>query len=66
MSKTSMTNEFVELADAFGWGLDDFEWLTVNAMKSAFASFPERLRIINGIVKPRYALMRADATLGAL
>jgi adenosine deaminase len=66
MSKTSMTNEFVELAHAFGWGLDDFEWLTVNAMKSAFASFPERLRIINGIVKPRYALMRADATLGAL
>ncbi|MGD9995755.1 MAG: adenosine deaminase [Ilumatobacteraceae bacterium] len=66
MSKTSMTNEFVELADAFGWGLDDFEWLTVNAMKSAFASFPERLRIINGVVKPRYALMRADATLGAL
>jgi adenosine deaminase len=66
MSKTSMTHEFVELADAFGWGLDDFEWLTVNAMKSAFASFPERLRIINGVVKPRYALMRADATLGAL
>ncbi|MBI5087516.1 MAG: adenosine deaminase [Actinobacteria bacterium] len=66
MSKTSMTHEFAELADAFGWGLDDFEWLTVNAMKSAFASFPERLRFINGIVKPRYALMRADATLGAL
>jgi adenosine deaminase len=66
MSKTSMTHEFVELADAFGWGLDDFEWLTVNAMKSAFASFPERLRLINGIIKPRYALMRADATLGAI
>ena len=41
-----------QLADAFGWGLDDFEWLTINAMKSAFAPFPERLRIINGIVKP--------------
>ena len=25
------------------WGLDDFEWLTVNAMKSSFAPFPERL-----------------------
>ena len=55
-----------ELADAFGWGLDDFEWLTINAMKSAFASFPERLRIINGLIKPRYAQMRADATLGAI
>ena len=38
----------VQLRDAFGWGLDDFEWLTINAMKSAFAPFPERLRIING------------------
>jgi adenosine deaminase len=66
MSETSMTHEMIELSEAFGWGLDDFEWLTVNAMKSAFAPFPERLRIINGVIKPRYALMRADATLGAL
>lgn len=65
MSNTSMTNEFRQLSEAFGWGLDDFEWLTVNAMKSAFVPFPERLRIINGIVKPRYALLRADQTLGA-
>jgi adenosine deaminase len=66
MSDTSMTHEMMQLHEAFGWGLDDFEWLTVNAMKSAFAPFPERLRIINGLIKPRYALMRADATLGAL
>ncbi|CAN5569572.1 adenosine deaminase [soil metagenome] len=65
MSDTSMTNEMVQLADAFGWGLDDFEWLTINAVKSAFAPFPERLRIINGLVKPRYALLRAEQTLGA-
>ena len=65
MSATSMTHEFEQLADAFGWGLEDFEWLTVNAMKSAFAPFPERLRIINGLIKPRYALLRADAVLGA-
>ncbi len=65
MSDTSMTNEMIQLHDAFGWTLDDLEWLTVNAMKSAFASFPERLRIINGLVKPRYALLKADQTLGA-
>ena len=65
MSDTSMTKEFRQLADAFGWGLDDFEWLTINAMKSAFAPFPERLRIINGYIKPRYALLRAEAALGA-
>lgn len=65
MSETSMTNEFAQLRDAFGWGLEDFEWLTVNALKSAFASFDERLRLINGIIKPRYALLRADQALGA-
>jgi adenosine deaminase len=65
MSATSMTHEMSELRDAFGWGIDDFEWLTVNAMKSAFAPFPERLRIINGIIKPRYALLRAELSLGA-
>jgi adenosine deaminase len=64
MSDTSMSKEMIQLADAFGWGLDDFEWLTVNAMKSAFAPFPERLRIINGLIKPRYALLRAEYTLG--
>jgi adenosine deaminase len=66
MSNTSMSKEFGKLADAFGWGLDDFEWLTVNAVKSAFAAFPERLRIINALVKPRYALLRAEQNLGAL
>ena len=64
MSATSMTYEMEQLHEAFGWGLDDFEWLTVNAMKSAFAPFPERLRIINGIVKPRYALAKAEQSVG--
>jgi len=58
MSATSMTHEMAQLNEAFGWGLDDFEWLTINAMKSAFAPFPQRLQIINTIIKPRYALLR--------
>jgi adenosine deaminase len=66
MSDTSMTKEFIGLRDAFGWGLEDFEWLTINAVKSAFAPFPERLRIINGLVKPRYALLRAEQSLGTV
>ena len=65
MSATSMTHEMQQMHDAFGWGLEDFEWITINAMKSAFAPFPERLRIINGLIKPRYALLRAQTTLGA-
>jgi adenosine deaminase len=59
MSDISMTKELQNLHDAFGWGWDDFEWLTVNAMKSAFAPFDERLRLINGVIKPGYALLKA-------
>ncbi len=61
MSDTSMTNEFVQLRDAFNYTLTDFQWLTVNAMKSAFAPFTERLAIIDGIIKPQYALLSAAA-----
>ncbi len=66
MSDTSMSKEMQQLHEAFGWGLSDFEWLTLNAMKSAFAPFPERLRTINGLIKPRYALLNAEANLGTL
>ena len=66
MSDTSMTNEMVQLNEAFGWGLGDFEWLTINAMKSAFAPFPERLKIINGLIKPRYALLNAEQSMGTI
>jgi adenosine deaminase len=65
MSDTSMSREFEQLSEAFGWGLDDFEWITINTIKSAFAAFPERLRLINAIVKPRYALLSAEQALGA-
>jgi adenosine deaminase len=60
MSATSMTKEFAQLHEAFGWGLADIEWATINAMKSAFAPFPERLEIINQVIKPGYAALRAE------
>jgi adenosine deaminase len=66
MSNTSMTKEMTKLRDAFEWGLGDFEWLTINAMKSAFAAFPERLRVINGLIKPRYALLNAEQAMGTI
>jgi len=64
MSNTSMTNEFESLANAFGYGLDDMEWLTLNAMKSAFWPFDQRLRLIDEKIKPGYAVLRA-ARLGS-
>ena len=53
-----MTSEMAGLAAAFDYGWDDIQWLTVNAMKSAFAHFDERLRLINTVIKPAYAELR--------
>ena len=58
MSGVSMSSEFAALDEAFGIGLGEMEWMTINAMKSAFAPFDERLRIINEVVKPGYARLR--------
>ncbi|HEX6921552.1 MAG TPA: adenosine deaminase [Actinomycetes bacterium] len=61
MSGTSMTQEFVKLAEAFDYDLRDFQWFTVNAMKSAFIPFDERLSLINDVIKPRYAALAQQA-----
>lgn len=60
MSGTSMSREFTLLSEAFGYGLDDMQWFTINAMKSAFLPFDERLAIINERIKPGYAALRAE------
>ena len=62
MSGVTLSSEMELLAGTFGFGLDELEWLTLNAMKSSFLSFDERLRLINGTIKPGYARLMADAT----
>ncbi|HEY5136814.1 MAG TPA: adenosine deaminase [Candidatus Nanopelagicales bacterium] len=62
MSGTSMTREMMLLSEAFGWGLDEMAWLTVNALKSSFINFDERLALIDGVVKPGYAALAAEQT----
>jgi adenosine deaminase len=37
MSGVSLSSEFHALTEAFGYGWADIQWLTINAMKSAFA-----------------------------
>jgi adenosine deaminase len=54
-----MTKEMGLLVDAFGYDMDDLRWLTVNAMKSAFLPFDERLRVIDEQIKPAYAVLSA-------
>ena len=59
MSGTSMTDEMWSLVEAFGYELDDLRWFTINAMKSAFLPFDERLAIIDQVIKPEYAALGA-------
>ena len=47
--------------EAFGYGWDDLQWFTVNAMKSAFMPFDERLALINGVIKPGFARLKWQA-----
>jgi len=54
MSNVSLSSEFELLAREFGYDWPDIEWLTINAMKSAFAPFDERLRLINTVIKPGF------------
>ncbi|SEM06364.1 adenosine deaminase [Nonomuraea pusilla] len=58
MSSTSVSQEFAKLVEAFGYGWDDLQWFTVNAMKSAFIPFDERLALINGVIKPGFAQLK--------
>jgi len=58
MSRTSMTQEFEAAADTFGLTLDDFEKITINAMKSAFLPYKQRCDLIYSIIKPGYAEIR--------
>jgi adenosine deaminase len=55
MSGVTLSSEFAALCEAFGYGLSDVQWLTINAMKSAFAPFDERLALINTVIKPGFA-----------
>jgi adenosine deaminase len=61
MSQVTLSSEFHLLAREFGYGWSDIEWLTVNAMKSAFAGFDERLHLINTVIKPGFAIARAKS-----
>jgi len=55
MSDTSMTREFEAAADTFGLTIADFEKITINAMKSAFLPYQQRIDFIYKVLKPGYA-----------
>jgi adenosine deaminase len=59
MSDTTMTKEFEAAATTFGLTVNDFEIITINAMKSAFLPYDQRCHFIYSVLKPRYAKIRA-------
>ena len=64
MSGTSMSREMQLLVDELGWTVEDLRWVTVNAMKSAFLPFDERLSLIEDVIKPGYAALAGTQEQG--
>ncbi len=58
MSGTSLSREFEVAAETFDLSLDDFEKLTINAMKSAFMPYDQRCHFIYSVLKPGYQKAR--------
>jgi adenosine deaminase len=59
MSDTTMTKEFEAARDTFCLSIEDFEKLTINAMKSAFLPYDRRCDFIYSVIKPGYAKVRS-------
>jgi adenosine deaminase len=55
-----MTKEFEAAKDTFGLSLEDFEKITINAMKSAFLPYDQRCDFIYSVIKPGYAKVRSS------
>lgn len=60
MSATSMSQEAAGLVDQCDWNFQDLQRVTINALKSAFIPFEERLAIIEDVVKPAYQAISAE------
>jgi len=59
MSGTSMSREMAECVEHFDWNFADLQRVTINALKSAFIPFEERLEIIENVIKPGFAAVAA-------
>jgi adenosine deaminase len=59
MSATSLSQEFTQLVHVFGIGWDRIRRLTINAMKSTFLPFGERVAFLDDVIRPAYAALDA-------
>jgi adenosine deaminase len=56
MSGITLTDEYRTAANVFGLTLRDLERVTINAMKSAFIPYKQRVSLIYDVIKPGYAV----------
>jgi adenosine deaminase len=62
MSNTTLGKELTLAVNHYNLDLRDLEKMTINAMKSAFIHYDERIRIIYDILKPGFARVREEIT----
>jgi adenosine deaminase len=62
MSNTTLGNELLLAVNHYNLDLRDLEKITINAMKSAFIHYDERIRIIFDVLKPGFARIREEIT----
>jgi adenosine deaminase len=62
MSKTTTGKELLLAVNHYNLDLRDLEKITINAMKSAFVHYDERIRVIYDILKPGFARVREEIT----
>src|SRR5215471_20191079 len=55
MSGITLTDEFCTAAETFDLSLNDLERITINAMKSAFAPYKQRVSLIYDVIKAGFA-----------
>jgi adenosine deaminase len=60
MSSTTMTRELGLMVENFQWTFADIQRVTINAMKSAFIPFDDRVTMIKRIIKPAYKELVMD------
>ena len=62
MSNTTLGGELLLAVNHYNFDLRDLEKITINAMKSAFVHYDERIRIIYDTLKPGFTRIREEIT----
>ncbi|MGY1602632.1 adenosine deaminase [Geodermatophilus sp. SYSU D00815] len=59
MSGVSVTSELTDVASTFGWTWDDVQTVTERAVAASFAAPAEKAQLLDDLVRPGYAALRA-------